>query len=73
MDSNSNNGLTPLAVIEAASAGARLWSETGVDITRTARTAFARQLPACGGDRAAAAAKAVNEVLDAPRGRRGDR
>lgn len=71
--SNGNGASTALGIMEAVAAGARLWTYTGRDITRTARAAFAQQLPACGGDRGLAAARAVNEALDAPRGRRGGR
>lgn len=45
------------------SRGATILGPTGRDITQPVRTTFFRLLPACGGDRAAAAAQAVQVAL----------
>lgn len=43
--------------------GATVLDPDGRDVTSTVRSTFARLLPACGGDRAAAAAQAVRAAL----------
>lgn len=45
------------------SRGATVLDPTGRDITQPVRSSFTRLLPACGGDRGAAAAQAVRAAL----------
>lgn len=54
----------PAAVLAREIArGATILGPTGRDITQPVRSSFTRFLPACGGDRAAAAAQAVQVAL----------
>jgi hypothetical protein len=43
--------------------GATVWGPRGEDLTAATQTAFRAALPACGGDKGAAAMRAVNAAL----------
>lgn len=60
----ADHHIPPLRLVELVASGARLFdASTGRDVGRAVRQQFDQQLPRCNGDRAAAAAQAVNAVL----------